>query len=589
MKKIRKSLILVLSMLLLVCSTGLVSAADSSDIEVGDTVTVAQELKGYSGELTFTVYDKIGSKLILVPESVFSGNGKDADALIAFDADGEPNERQTSATDWERSDAEAWCNSFANAIANDGWTVKEVYFPSSEIEGCGVAYWLSTSSEEGKVDIMTADNTLGTADVTETLNVRPIVEAEVTDAVKRSNGNYIIGATPIEAINLSFSYPVCGDSTETPLNPTLGEEGYEVVSAWADGTADTIEGGETYKVNLTITPDAQHYLSEDAEITLERADGSNGVLEITEQEINTFEGSVVIKIQARHPLEEVAAKEPTCTEDGNRKHYVCTSCGALLISSFNPVPGNVVLPKLGHKWTYSEVKPTCTEKGYLEATCTRDSSHKEIVRTTDAIGHDWGKWTYVDGSVIRVCKNDSTHIDRLNVSTSAPLIATVKSSGKKGLKISWNAINGVTKYTVMLDNKAVATTTNTSYTAKGLKKNSVHMIVVIGTADHNGEEVDAFRSPVIYGATAGKYTNPTSVSVSKKKVTLKVGKSFKVKPKINNKKKLVKKTARARYISTNSSVATVSNGKIKAHGKGTCKVYVYAVNGAKKVIKVTVK
>ena len=45
-----------------------------------------------------------------------------------------------------------------------------------------------------------------------------------------------------------------------------------------------------------------------------------------------------------------------------------------------------------------------------------------------------------------------------------------------------------------------------------------------------------------------------------------------------------------RYLSTDTSVAKVSKyGKIKGVSKGTCKVYVYTVNGIWKSMNVTVK
>ena len=48
--------------------------------------------------------------------------------------------------------------------------------------------------------------------------------------------------------------------------------------------------------------------------------------------------------------------------------------------------------------------------------------------------------------------------------------------------------------------------------------------------------------------------------------------------------------AKVRYLSSDPKIATVSaKGKIKAKAKGTCKIYVCAVNGVSKTIKVTVK
>ena len=89
-------------------------------------------------------------------------------------------------------------------------------------------------------------------------------------------------------------------------------------------------------------------------------------------------------------------------------------------------------------------------------------------------------------------------------------------------------------------------------------------------------------------------TNAKSVNVNKTKLTLKKGKTFKIKAKVNKLKKNKKLMPSAhaptlRYMTTNSKVATVSkSGKITAKGKGTCVIYVYAHNGVSKSIKVTV-
>lgn len=97
------------------------------------------------------------------------------------------------------------------------------------------------------------------------------------------------------------------------------------------------------------------------------------------------------------------------------------------------------------------------------------------------------------------------------------------------------------------------------------------------------------------GNVKGKYTNARSVSVNKTKVTLKKGKTFKIKAKVakvKRNKKLMPKThlKTVRYKTTNKKVATVSTGgKITAKGKGTCTIYAFAHNGVSKKITVTVK
>ena len=95
-----------------------------------------------------------------------------------------------------------------------------------------------------------------------------------------------------------------------------------------------------------------------------------------------------------------------------------------------------------------------------------------------------------------------------------------------------------------------------------------------------------------------EYTNAKSVTiknVKKGKLSLKNGKTFKVKAKVNKvskKKKLMPKSHAPvlRYMTTDKKVADVSkSGKIKAKGKGACSIYVYAHNGVYKTVKVKVK
>ena len=77
------------------------------------------------------------------------------------------------------------------------------------------------------------------------------------------------------------------------------------------------------------------------------------------------------------------------------------------------------------------------------------------------------------------------------------------------------------------------------------------------------------------------------------KVSSQPGKTANIKAKLilqKKSKKPLKHCAKFRYASSNKKVAKVSKkGKITAVGKGKCNVYVYAVSGVSKKIKVTVK
>ena len=98
-------------------------------------------------------------------------------------------------------------------------------------------------------------------------------------------------------------------------------------------------------------------------------------------------------------------------------------------------------------------------------------------------------------------------------------------------------------------------------------------------------------SKSVHVATTGKkYGNPTNITGLKKSITLKAGKTKKIKPILKSKKKVKTHIAKFRYESSNKKVATVTKkGVIKAKKKGSCTIYVYAQNGLCKTVKVKVK
>lgn len=99
----------------------------------------------------------------------------------------------------------------------------------------------------------------------------------------------------------------------------------------------------------------------------------------------------------------------------------------------------------------------------------------------------------------------------------------------------------------------------------------------------------------VVGRKNSKYTNAKKIKLNKKKITVKVGKSKKIKAKtiLVSKKKRQLSDAHAkefRYQSSDKTIAKVSvSGKITGIKKGKCDVYVFSRNGYAKRIKVTVK
>lgn len=113
--------------------------------------------------------------------------------------------------------------------------------------------------------------------------------------------------------------------------------------------------------------------------------------------------------------------------------------------------------------------------------------------------------------------------------------------------------------------------------------------------DHKKETLAKTITAHVVGTKNTEYTNVKAIKLKKSSFTLKKGGSAVIKARTvlvsKGKKQLSNKHAKQfRYASTNQKVATVSaKGKIKAVGKGTCAVYVYARNGYAKKVSVKVR
>ncbi len=187
----------------------------------------------------------------------------------------------------------------------------------------------------------------------------------------------------------------------------------------------------------------------------------------------------------------------------------------------------------------------------------------------------------------------------------------VSQTGKK-ISISWGKVKGADGYQVYVTYCGKDFTTKPAKIVKSasvtkvsvdkingkklnLKRNYKVYIVAYKTV--NGKKVVTGKTLIghIVGKNNYAYTNVKQVKLAKSQFTLKIGKTAKITAKtvLVDKKKKQLSNAHAqefRYATSNKKVATVSKqGKIKAVGKGTCTIYVYARNGDAKMIKVKVK
>ena len=283
--------------------------------------------------------------------------------------------------------------------------------------------------------------------------------------------------------------------------------------------------------------------------------------------------------------DEVAA---TCEKDGTKAYWTCSECKKL----------------------FSD------EKGEHEIT------EPEVIKAT---GHDWGEWKVTRdpeagkaGERQRVCKNDPSHIEKEAIPAPEPkpapkktvsgtLLAKLTAKGDRSLELTWSKIDGADGYDILFikcrgkEAKKVKTIKGNEtfkWTKKGLKKNTSYKACVKAWVMKGGKKTYVRSSINVHAYTSGgtkNYTNAKSVTVKKAKVSLKAGKKYKISAKVNrlqSGKKLMPSVhaPKLRYVSSNRKIATVSKtGTIKAKAKGSCKIYVIAVNGVRKTIRLTVK
>ncbi len=221
----------------------------------------------------------------------------------------------------------------------------------------------------------------------------------------------------------------------------------------------------------------------------------------------------------------------------------------------------------------------------------------------------WKGSNYKPGSKYKVTGDHKfTAVWSNGPKASGVLLAKMTSKGSKSLVLTWNKIDGAAGYDVFFvrcgDNnslkkvKTIKGNKTLKWTKKNLRKKTSYKAVVKAWVKKNGKKTYVSTSPAVHAYTSGgkKYfTNPEKVTVKKVSVSLKKGKKYKIKASVANLQKgkaLIPDChePELRYISSNKKIATVSkSGKITAKGKGKCKVYVLAINGVRKAIKVTVK
>lgn len=238
---------------------------------------------------------------------------------------------------------------------------------------------------------------------------------------------------------------------------------------------------------------------------------------------------------------------------------------------------------------------------------TKAGSYDVVLSLKDAANYTWeateGKELKVSFIITRTSNTWKTEPSVKGWVKAPSLLLARGKGGNKSITISWLRYSGASGYEAYwsyCDGKknykkfAAVKNNKLTVTHKKLKNNRNYKYYIAAYRMENGKKIYIAKSNVLHVAMKqSKFTNAKSITLNKKKVTLKVNKTFKIQAKVkleSKKKKQIVHAKTYRYYTDNSNVAKVSKkGVITAKAKGRCLIYVLTNNGVYRKIKVTVK
>ena len=412
-------------------------------------------------------------------------------------------------------------------------------------------------------------------------------------------GEIITEATCTEEGEKKFTCSICGDEKTEKVSAT-GHQHTEIRNKREATCKETGYSGDTWCKDCgkkilsgqTIAKTENH--SWDAGKVTTKAT-------CTEEGEKTFTCSIcgdekTEKVSATgHQHTEIRnKKEATCKETGYSGDTWCKDCGKKILS------GQAIAKTEDHSWNQGEItkEPTCKEKGEKTFTCsicgntktekvsTTDHQHMEIRNQKNPTCKEAGYSgdTYCADCGVKI-SSGKTIAKTKNHNWDGGVITTEPTCTERGEKTFTCTICGNT------DTKKVNATGH-SYGAykvvkeptnkrKGLKSKTCSVcgkIVYEGIPKTNSSPTDSSETnPDQNPQTSQKTTR--KIKLNRRKLTLKKGKSFRLKVTLTPADSQDKIT----YKTSNKKIATVSKtGKIKAKKKGKVKITV--ISGKKKAV-----
>ena len=175
---------------------------------------------------------------------------------------------------------------------------------------------------------------------------------------------------------------------------------------------------------------------------------------------------------------------------------------------------------------------------------------------------------------------------------------------EKNIKLSWNRVKGADGYEVYGNRcntkkwiyeyklkKNIKNGDKKSYIDRKCKKGTYFKYIVRAYKIIDGKKVTIAASKTIHVTTkGGKNGNAKSVKVNKNKITLKAGKTWRIKAKEIKESKPLRHHREVSYESSHPKALSVSKkGVIKAKKKGKYTVFAYAQSGVYRKVQIRVK
>ena len=412
-------------------------------------------------------------------------------------------------------------------------------------------------------------------------------------------GEIITEATCTEEGEKTFTCSICGDKKTEKISAT-GHQHTEIRNKKEATCKETGYSGDTWCKDCgkkilsgqTIAKTENH--SWDAGKVTTKAT-------CTEEGEKTFTCSIcgdkkTEKVSATgHQHTEIRnKKEATCKEEGYSGDTWCKDCGKKILS------GQAIAKTEDHSWNQGEItkEPTCKEKGEKTFTCsicgntktekvsTTDHQHMEIRNQKNPTCKEAGYSgdTYCADCGVKI-SSGQTIAKTKNHNWDGGVITTEPTCTERGEKTFTCTICGNT-------NTKKVNATGHSYGAykvvkeptnkrKGLKSKTCSVcgkIVYEAIPKTNFSPTDSSETnPDQNPQTSQKTTR--KIKLNRRKLTLKKGKSFRLKVTLTPADSQDKIT----YKTSNKKIATVSKtGKIKAKKKGKVKITV--ISGKKKAV-----